>query len=81
MSNSTTTGNVAEVGTFGGHGGGIYNDGTATITASTVSANSASGGGDISFDGSTLTLAETIVANSPNGGNCAYAAGSHRWRL
>jgi uncharacterized repeat protein (TIGR01451 family) len=61
---------------IGGSGGGIYNDGTATISADTVSGNGAGAGGGISFDGSALTLTDTIVANSPSGGNCAFAGGS-----
>jgi len=60
----------------GGAGGGISNDGTAAITAATVSANSASAGGDISLGGSALTLTGTIVADSASGGNCAYAGGT-----
>jgi uncharacterized repeat protein (TIGR01451 family) len=60
----------------GGNGGGIYNDGPATITATTVSANSAVAGGGISFDASTLSLGDSIVANSPSGGNCAFAGGT-----
>jgi uncharacterized repeat protein (TIGR01451 family) len=61
---------------IGGTGGAVYNDGTAAITASTVSTNGASSGGGIALDGSTLTLADTIVANSSSGGNCAYAGGT-----
>jgi hypothetical protein len=60
----------------GGNGGGIYNDGPATVTATTVSANSAVAGGGISFDASTLSLGDSIVANSPSGGNCAFAGGT-----
>jgi uncharacterized repeat protein (TIGR01451 family) len=60
----------------GGNGGGIYNDGPATVTTTTVSANSAVAGGGISFDASTLSLGDSIVANSPSGGNCAFAGGT-----
>ncbi len=57
---ATGTGDTFNLtGGTGGGGGGLYNDGTGTITAATVSANSASDGGDISFGGSALTLTDT----------------------
>jgi hypothetical protein len=60
----------------GGDGGGIYNNGPATVTASTLSANSAVSGGDISFGASALSLVDSIVAGSLSGGNCAFAGGT-----
>jgi hypothetical protein len=56
-------------------GAGILNQGTLTVTNSTLSGNSANGaggyngGGIVSFGPST-TFQNTIVANSPSGGDC-----------
>ncbi len=46
-------------------GGGISNDGTVTLTNSTLSGNTASGGGI--FNGGTLTLNNTIIAGNFRG--------------
>ncbi|MFI5460158.1 MAG: beta strand repeat-containing protein, partial [Isosphaerales bacterium] len=47
-------------------GGGLENDGTATLTVCTLSANSASSGGGLENDG-TATLTDTIVAGNTRG--------------
>src|SRR5262249_57269372 len=47
----------------GGNGGGIWNNGTATLTDCTVSGNSANNGGGIANYG-TATLINTIVAGN-----------------
>lgn len=56
-------------------GGGIFNQGTLTVTNSTFSNNSTSfdGGGGGIFNGGTATLSNTIVAYSPQGGDCSGA--------
>ena len=59
----------------GAGGGGIYNNGTLTVTNSTLSGNSVTDvdygrGGGISNSGGSATLQNTIVANSPSGGDC-----------
>ncbi len=64
-----------------GVGGGILNNGSLTVTNSTVSNSAAQrfltgsggAGGGIWNDG-TLTVTNTIVANSPAGGNCSSSA-------
>jgi fibronectin-binding autotransporter adhesin len=72
-------------GASGGGGGGIFNDGTLTVTDSTVSGNTAFGsnfgaiGGGILNDG-TLTLTNSTIANnaSANSGGGIYSdTGSH----
>jgi len=61
---TVTNGNVG-----GGFGGGIFNEGTLTVTNSTLSGNAAAFGGGI-WNTGTATLKNTIVANSPSGNNC-----------
>ncbi|MEZ4570770.1 MAG: choice-of-anchor Q domain-containing protein [Thermomicrobiales bacterium] len=57
---------------IGFNGGGIYNNGTTTLTNSTLSGNTANTfGGGILNNGGTVMLAATIIANSTSGGNCA----------
>jgi hypothetical protein len=56
-------------------GGGVANQGTLTVTNSTLSGNSVTDldygrGGGIASSGGSATLKNTIVANSPPGGNC-----------
>ena len=64
-------------------GGGIYNQGTATIEASTITANSATTGYEGTFGGginnsadSSMTLAADIIANQNSGGDCSNDAGT-----
>ncbi|MCA2626421.1 MAG: endo-1,3-1,4-beta-glycanase ExsH [Microcystis sp. M19BS1] len=67
LTNSTITGNTANVG-----GGGIYNDGTLTLTNSTISGNTATYGGGI-WNRETLTLNNnTISGNTANYGGGIY---------
>jgi CSLREA domain-containing protein len=51
------------------YGGGIHNNGTLTVTNSTISGNSANnnGGGIYNDAGSALNIANTIIANSTDG--------------
>lgn len=65
LTNSTVSGNTATL-----QGGGIFSNGTLTITNSTFSNNSASNGGGIASFG-TAQLVNTIIANNPSGGDCA----------
>jgi hypothetical protein len=54
-----------------GGGGGIWNDGTLTLTNSTVSGNTAGSGGGIWNDYGTLTLTNsTVSGNSATSGEC-----------
>ena len=75
--NSSLSGNTAQGGAGGsgdgtgqngpagrGFGGGLYNDGTATLTNVTVSGNSASWDGGGLFNQGTATLSNTIVAGN-----------------
>ena len=83
MSNSTLSGNSANVG-FSSGGGAIHNNGgTVTVSSnSTLSGNSVTdvdyghGGGIAFINGGSFTLQNTIVANSPSGGNCYAVGGS-----
>src|SRR5208282_5883858 len=70
VTNSTFSGNGADLST--GLGGAIYtfNAGTATVTNSTFSGNSASSGGGIHVDSGTATLTNSILSNV-TGGNCS----------
>ena len=67
-------------------GGGIFNEGTLTLTSSTINDNSAGidGGGILNVPASeprpgrllpagTVTLTNTFIANNPSGGDCAGA--------
>jgi uncharacterized repeat protein (TIGR01451 family) len=77
--NASGSGDTIDLVGMVGDGGGIFNDGSASITNATVSANGANGansGGDISFGPGTVTLENTIVANASSGGNCAYFEGA-----
>src|SRR4029077_2279895 len=49
--------------------GGFYNQGTLTLSNSTVSGNTASYGGGI-YNNATVTTRNTIWANNSSGGNC-----------
>jgi len=78
VENSTISNNTA-----GSYGGGVYVYDSpynadapieATITNSTLSANSAAFGGDISDDQAPVAIGATIVANSPSGGDCLELA-------
>ena len=75
---ATGTGDTFDLGTGGvsGGGGGIDNAGPATVTATTVSGNTASSGSDYSFNGGALTLTDDIAGNSVGAGNCAVAGGT-----
>ena len=61
VSNSTFTGNTAA-----NQGGGLFNNGTLTITNATVSGNTSAGAGGIHSNG-TVYIANTIIANSSSG--------------
>ena len=70
--NSTIADNlVVESHGWGGFGGGIYNDnyGTATVTNSTISGNSASGydGGGGTFNSGTLTVTNSTISGNATG--------------
>jgi hypothetical protein len=77
--NSTLSGNTAQGGQGGsgedgvgppgqGLGGGLYIDGTVTLTNLTVSGNSASwDGGGLSINAGTATLTNTIIAGNSGG--------------
>jgi predicted outer membrane repeat protein len=63
--------------TIGFNGGGIYNNGTLTLTRSTLSSNKAQGGGGI-FNGGTLTLIHSTVSGNSattDGGGAIYNNG------
>ena len=60
-SDSTFTGNSA---TYDGGGGGIWNQGTATVTNCTIDGNAGQDGGICNATTSTLTLDNTIVAGN-----------------
>ena len=69
--NSTVTGNTA------GEGGGINNDGTITVTNSTVDTNTAGGkGGGLRDTGRTTVLNSTFSANVASQGGALSAAGT-----
>jgi hypothetical protein len=73
ISNSTLSGNIATA----GFGGAIFNDGTLTVTQSTLAGNSVtdpnSGGGAI-YNLKSLTLTQTTVS-----GNQPYFDGEHNY--
>ena len=60
------TGNTAgQPGTYFSRGGGIYNDGTMTLSGSTVTGNTASAGGAIFNDTQgNLTILSSVVQNN-----------------
>ncbi len=66
LTNSTVSGNTANViNGSGGGGGGIYNtSGTVTLTNSTVSGNTANFGGGIFNPGGTMTLTNSMVSGN-----------------
>ena len=67
LNETTVSGGAALAVDFpGGRGGGVFNRGTATLTHSTVSGNSAGGGGGV-YNRGTLTLTYSTV--SGNGAN------------
>ncbi len=69
--NSTVTGNTA------GEGGGINNDGTITVTNSTVDTNTATGkGGGLRDTGKTTVLNSTFSANVASQGGALSIAGT-----
>lgn len=58
----------------GTRGGGLYNEGIATVSFNTLSGNSAFlGGGLYNSTGSTLHLRGSLIANSLTGGDCSNA--------
>ncbi len=66
-----------------GGGGGIYNQGTATIEASTITGDSVATGYDGALGGginnsadSSLTLAADIIAEQGSGGDCSNSSGT-----
>ncbi|MCY2941407.1 MAG: tandem-95 repeat protein, partial [Planctomycetota bacterium] len=61
VSNSTFSGNTGFR-----QGGGLFNNGTLTITNTTVSGNTSPGAGGLHSNG-TIYIANTIIANSTNG--------------
>ncbi len=67
--NSTITANLTQNGTVN-QGGGIFSNGTLTMTSSTISENSAVSGGGGFFIGA-ANLRNTIIANSVSGGDCS----------
>lgn len=70
LTNATLSGNTASGSTDQGRGGGIANDtGVVTVTAATLSKNTAAQGGGIANGSGSVILANTIVA-----GNTASSA-------
>ncbi len=66
---ATMLGNTVENNTdTGGDGGGIYNDGTLTVTNSTIANNSAALGGGIYNTGTLTVYDSTIAYNTTSGG-------------
>jgi len=80
MTNSALADNTANSasGSPWNQGGGIFNTGTAMISNSTLSGNSAYPGGSIS---GSVTIQNSIVANSPSGGNCSGTVISNGYNL
>jgi hypothetical protein len=85
MSDSATASNTAFKSSLccSGRGGGISNRGTATISSSTFSGNSANsqGGAVYNYVGYNVTLQNSIVASSTSGGNCAGTMTSKGYNL
>ena len=77
VTNTTFSGNTSSGGSFGGQGGGIYNNGgaTLTVTNSTFSGNSTSGTSFGGQGGGILTGGTAIVTNSTFAGNSASTNG------
>jgi hypothetical protein len=68
VTNSTISGNSSNSGEIGG-GGAVINNGTLTLTNTTISGNTASYGGGVRNDG-TLTLNRTLISgNTANSGS------------
>ena len=69
---STVSGNTDSA---GGQGGGIYSDGTITVTGSTLSANTAEGGGQGAgiYNSGTATVTDSTLSGNtaPGGGQGA----------
>jgi hypothetical protein len=67
VTNSTISGNSSNSGEIGG-GGAVINNGTLTLTNTTISGNTASYGGGVRNTG-TLTLSRTVISgnNATNG--------------
>jgi hypothetical protein len=62
-----------------GFGGGIYNNGTLTVSNSTLSSNTANGGGSIWNEGSTLTVNNSTLSGNRatnNGGGIVINGGT-----
>ena len=74
---ATLTSLTISGGSTSGNGGGVYNDGTATIVDCTITGNSAAKGGGVYSKG-TVTIEDcTITTNSAtNGGGVAIGAGT-----
>ncbi len=69
-----------------GQGGGIFNDGKATISFSSIVGNAAyseqgNTGGGIFQTGGSLTLKSTLLANNSTGGSCSGTATSDGYNL
>lgn len=77
LTNGTVSGNAAS------QGGGLFNEGSATLTNSTFSGNTArpAGGGILNAPGNAVTLLNTVVANSPFDSNCSGAITSNGHNL
>jgi hypothetical protein len=71
LRNSSVRGNV---GAAASSGGGIYNGGTMSITACTVSGNFANGGGGIENDGALTITNSTVSGNMTDDGMSASIA-------
>jgi hypothetical protein len=61
----------------GDSGGGIANNGTLTVTNSTISGNSSDNGGGLLNSGGTVTVTNTIVAGNSGGDITGAYTGSH----
>ena len=72
---ATISGVTIANGFSGGDGGGIFNQGTLTVSNSLVTDNSAFGaGGGIANDGGTMTLNNSIVSGNYSGWPVGYTA-------
>ena len=77
IENSAIGGNSAATGAAP-YGGGIYNTGAMTLTASAVSGNNAGGnGGGIYNDGSSVTLIASTVSDNTAGAGSANGQAGH----